>query len=99
VSPCPSMALDIRDTETERLASEVAEMTGVSETAAVREALRERRDRVAPQSAGERRRPEGGLRHFLETEIWPQIPEEHLGGPPMTRAERAELLGYGPDDE
>jgi antitoxin VapB len=93
------MALNITDTETERLASEVAELTGASETAAVREALRERRDRVTSQPVPARRRPEGGLRHFLETEIWPHIPEEHLGGPPMTKAERAEMLGYGPDDD
>ncbi len=93
------MALNIRDTETERLAREVAEMAGGTETAAVREALRERRDKLAPRPGVERRRPEGGLRHFLETKIWPQIPEEHLGGPPMTKTERAEMLGYGPDDD
>lgn len=93
------MALSIRDTETERLAKEVAEMTGRTETIAVRDALRERRDKLAPRPGGGRRRPEGGLRHFMETEIWPLIPEDQLGGPPMTKAERAELLGYGPDHD
>lgn len=39
------MALTIRDLETERLADEVAELTRDSKTGAVRQALRERRDR------------------------------------------------------
>lgn len=93
------MSLGFGDEETGKLAAEVAKLAGESEEEAVRQALRERRDRLALQPNRERRRPKGGLRHFLETEIWPQIPEEHLGGPPMTKAERAKLLGYGPDDE
>ena len=91
------MALNIKDTETERLAREVAELTGGTETVAVREALRERRDQLAPRPDGERRRPEGGLRHFMETEIWPLIPEEKRGGPAITKAEKEEILGYGPE--
>jgi antitoxin VapB len=91
------MALNIRDIETERLASEVAEMTGESETVAVREALRQRRDQLAPRPSGDRRRPEGGLRHFMETEIWPLIPEDKRGGPAITKAEKEEILGYGPE--
>jgi len=39
------MALTIRDLETERLADEVAELTRDSKTGAVRQALRERRER------------------------------------------------------
>lgn len=94
------MALNIKDKETEELVAEVASMTGESETSAVRQALRERRDRLAPRTMSERRpRTEGELRRFMEEEIWPLIPEEHRGGPPMTKAERARLLGYGPDDD
>jgi antitoxin VapB len=40
------MALNIKDPETERLAAEVATLTGESKTAAVRAALRTRRDQV-----------------------------------------------------
>jgi antitoxin VapB len=40
------MTLSIRDLETERLAAEVAAMTGDSKTGAVRQALRERRERL-----------------------------------------------------
>lgn len=39
------MSLTIRDLETERLAAEVAELTRDSKTGAVRQALRERRER------------------------------------------------------
>lgn len=40
--------LNIKDEETDRLAREVAALTGETLTAAVREALRERRDRLKP---------------------------------------------------
>jgi antitoxin VapB len=90
------MALNIKDKEAEALAAEVASLTGESKTGAVREALRERRDRLVLESGRGKREP-GSLLRFLETEIWPQIPEEDLGGPPMTKAEREEILGIGPE--
>jgi antitoxin VapB len=91
-----TVALNIENKETERLAAEIAKLAGEGEADAVQQALRERRDRLKLLT-GERRRPEGGLRHFMETKIWPLIPEEHRGQPPMTKAEREELLGYGPE--
>jgi antitoxin VapB len=91
-----SMAINIRDTETERLASEVAEMTGKNETAAVRDALRERRDRLQSESVERRKRP-ASMRRWLETEIWPHIPPEELDQPPLTKAEVEEILGIGPE--
>ena len=33
----------------------------------------------------------------LEEEVWPFMPPEELGKPPMTKAEREEILGYGRD--
>lgn len=90
-----TMALNIKDQETERLAAEVAELTGESKTGAVREALRQRRDRLALQQ-GDRGKRRQDLRRFMETQIWPQIPPE-LRGKPITKAEREEILGYGPE--
>jgi hypothetical protein len=90
------VALKIEDKEAEQLAAEIATLAGEGEEAAVRQALRERRDRLKLLSE-ERRKPKGGLRHFLETEIWPLIPEEERGKPPMTKAEREEILGIGPE--
>ncbi|MBP2324517.1 antitoxin VapB [Kibdelosporangium banguiense] len=88
------MAMNIKDAETERLASEVAELTGESKTAAVRTSLRERRDRLSAQRDYDRRMAEA--RQFLQDEIWSQIPADELGKP-ITKAEREEILGYGPD--
>jgi antitoxin VapB len=90
------MDLNINDMETEKLAAEVAEMTGETKTGAVREALREKKRRVEMRSGSKERRRQS-LREYLETEIWPHIPEEELGKSPMTKAEREELLGYGPE--
>jgi antitoxin VapB len=92
------MALSIEDQEAEQLAAEVAKLTGESEAEAVRRALRERRDRLSLEPKSKTRKP-GDLRRVLETEIWPQIPEELRGRPPMTKAEKAEALGYGPDED
>jgi len=88
------MALNIKNEETEKLAAEVASLTGESKTGAVRQALRERRDRLALEAGRQRRRPEN-LTRFLETEIWPLIPDR--GGPPMTKEEVEEILGFGPE--
>jgi antitoxin VapB len=90
-----TMALNIKDLETEKLAAEVAELTGESKTGAVREALRQRRDRLALQRGSKEKRRRD-LRRFMETQIWPQIPEE-LRGKSLTKAEREEILGYGPE--
>ena len=88
------MALNIKDPETERLAAEIAQLTGESKTGAIRTALRERRERLELQHPGTDR--EAALRQFLEEEIWPSIPPDMLGRGP-TREEREEILGYGPE--
>jgi antitoxin VapB len=90
------MALNIKDEETEKLVAEVAEMTGSTKTGAVREALREKRDRLELESGDRGRRSPGSFKRFLETEIWPLIPKEERGGPPLTKEEVEEILGYGP---
>lgn len=91
------MALNIKDQEAEKLAAEVASLAGESKTGAVRQALRERRDRLVLQSGGGRDKEPGSLLRFLETEIWPQIPAELRGRPPMTKEEVEEILGIGPE--
>ena len=91
------MALNIKDQETEKLAAEVAELTGDSKTGAVRKALREKRDRLELEMKSGRPRRRGELVRFLETQIWPLIPDEELDQPPMTKAEKEEILGYGPE--
>jgi antitoxin VapB len=86
------MALNLKDPQVEKLAAEVAQMTGDSKTGAVREALREKRDRLELTRTTRRRRKPGDLRRFLETEIWPLIPEEDKNKPAMTKDEWDELV-------
>jgi antitoxin VapB len=88
------MALNIKDPETERLAGEVARLTGESKTGAIRTALRERKERLALRNAvGDR---EHALRALLEQEVWPAIPAGMLGRAPGA-SEQDEILGYGPE--
>jgi hypothetical protein len=89
-----TMAPNIRDEETEKLAEEVAKMMGKTETGAVREALRERQCKL--EKTGRRSKRPSDMHKWLETEIWPHIPEEELDRPPLTKAEVEEILGYGP---
>jgi len=86
------MALNIKNTEVERLAAEIAGLTGESKTEAIRQALLERRRRIRTRvstTARERR-----LRTFLEREVWGRVPADQLGRAP-DRAERERILGYG----
>ncbi len=87
------MALNIKDAETERLAAEVAALTGTTKTGAVRYALRQVLESQARASARHR---EERLTRFLEEEIWPLIPPDQLGRP-LSKAGREEILGFGPD--
>jgi len=85
------MALNIKDAETERLAAEVAALTGTTKTGAVRYALRQVLQAQSRVSIGHR---EERLTRFLEEEIWPLIPPDQLGRP-LPKAEREEILGFG----
>jgi antitoxin VapB len=87
------VALNIKNDEVERLAADVARITGETKTEAIRRALAERRDRLRYRiAAGDMQ--QRGLR-FLQREVWPQIPPDQLGRR-LTRDEEDEILGYGP---
>jgi len=88
-----AVALNIKDPETERLAAEVAALTGTTKTGAVRYALRQV---LKAQSRPPVRQREERLTRFLEEEIWPLIPPDQLGKP-VSKAEREEILGFGED--
>jgi antitoxin VapB len=86
------MALNIKNAEVERLAEEIARLTGESKTEAVRRALEERKGKLAFRVADDNRA--GRLRAFLEREVWPVVPEGQLGRP-ISKAEEEAILGYG----
>lgn len=86
------MALNIKDREAEKLAAEVAAMTGENKTRAVKVALQERKQRLVLRIV---RRDRGqALRRFLEQEVWPQVPRAALGRR-LSRRQRDAILGYG----
>jgi len=86
------VALNIKNAEVERLAADIAALTGESKTEAIRRALEERRRRLKGPGVAERR---ARLLKFLDTKVWPTLPKKQLGRR-LTRAEEDELLGYGP---
>ena len=88
------MGLNIKNPEVERLATEAAKRFGESKTEAIKVALQQRLSREPSRSTPEERYRRG-LR-VLEEVIWPSIPA-HLLGEPISKEEREEILGYGPD--
>jgi antitoxin VapB len=86
------MALNIKNTDVEKLLDELTQVTGESKTEAVRKALVERKGRLALRLSGRQR--EIRLRVFLQDEVWPQIPEA-LRGVRLSKAEEEAILGYG----
>ncbi len=89
------MALNIKDPVTEELAAEVAALAGETKTGAVRTALAERRARLLAARSNDDRASR--LRRVLEDEIWPLLPPGALDREPLTKGEREEILGYGPE--
>lgn len=86
------MALNIKNREVEQLLADVVRMTGESKTEAVRNALAERKNRLAIRFVI--RYDEERLLNFLEDEIWSQIPPERLGVQ-LSKEEEEAILGYG----
>ena len=88
------MGLNIKDPATERLAAEVAKLTGESKTGAIRSALADRKQRLEYRVGHRDKRQE--LLRVLTEEIWPAIPRSVLGTR-ISKKEKERILGYGPD--
>jgi len=87
------MPLNIKNDEVERLAAEVARLTGESKTEAIRRALDERRRRLKNASPRARR---ARLLRFLEDKVWAGLPAKDRGRR-LSREEEDAILGYGPE--
>ncbi|MGH9200101.1 MAG: type II toxin-antitoxin system VapB family antitoxin [Vicinamibacterales bacterium] len=87
------MALNLKNTDVERLAAEVARLTGESKTEAIRRALEERQRRLKRSTTAERR---ARVLDLLKKRVWPSIPKQQRGTR-LTRKEEDEILGYGPE--
>ncbi len=86
------MGLNIKNPEVERLAAEVAALTGESKTEAIRVSLVERRERMAKKGRQQRIHE---LKKFLETEVWPSLPAD-VRGVGIRQEDQDAILGYGP---
>jgi antitoxin VapB len=87
------MALNLKNADVERLATEVARLTGESKTEAIRRALEERRQRLKGPSPAKRR---ARVLTYLRNKVWPSIPAAERGRR-LTREDEDEILGYGPE--
>ena len=87
------MALNLKNAEVERLAAEVARLTGESKTEAIRRALEERRDRLQVPDVARRRKR---VLQFLRVKVWPSLPKQQRGRR-LSREEEDAILGYGPE--
>ena len=87
-----TMGLNIKNSEVERLAGEVAGMAHETKTDAIRRALLERRARLQARGRGTAARK--NLRQYLERHAWPLVPPPELGRT-LSREEEDRILGYG----
>jgi antitoxin VapB len=85
------MALSIKNSEVERLAEELAAVTGETKTEAIRRALQERRQRLAVRVLPARQRQL--VMRRLQREVWGAVPAEMLDQP-RDRAFEDRVLGY-----
>ena len=87
------MALNIKNAEVERLATESAQLAGESKTETIRRALEEgiRRLQMHTGRSGSTDRIELVLARFRK-----EFPKGDFGRK-MTKAEREAILGYGPE--
>ncbi|MGH3557144.1 MAG: type II toxin-antitoxin system VapB family antitoxin [Mycobacterium sp.] len=84
------MALNIKDPETQALATQLAERLHTSKTGAIRHALRVQLATLDVQEGDERRSRVDDLLYVLRTEIWP-ITQSAAA---ITKQQREEILGY-----
>ncbi len=89
-----TVALTIKNAEVERLATEVARLTGETKTQAIRVALEERRARLT--SAIDPEALLAARLEWMEREIWSHIPPEERGKPHDSARDDA-IIGYGPN--
>jgi antitoxin VapB len=88
------MALNIKDPDTERLAGEVAALAGESKTGAVRQALRERKQRLLLSKGGLSRGDRMVAR--ARAALWLRLPADVRGAGP-SKDEEETILGFGPE--
>ncbi|HQX80772.1 MAG TPA: type II toxin-antitoxin system VapB family antitoxin [Vicinamibacterales bacterium] len=87
------MALNIKNASVERLAGEVALLTGETKTEAIRKALEDRKRRLVAAPVSDRR---AAVLSFLKKRVWKGVPRSEKGRV-LSRTEEDAILGYGPE--
>lgn len=90
------MALNIKNPEVERLATEVAQMAHETKTEAIRRALEERKARLGVHRGRTTEERVRETTEYFKREVWPLIPPA-VRGKPITKEEEEEILGIGPN--
>ncbi len=76
------MGLNIKNPEVEKLAAEVAAITGESKTEAIRQALLKRKEHLTAHQTNRM----DGVREWLARDVWPHVKPE-FRNKPMTKAD------------
>ena len=88
------MPMSVKNPEIERLAEELSRITKSSKTEVIRQALREKKERLeVAGSAAHRQR----LLDFLQNRVWPKLPKGVSRR--WTREQEERLVGYGKHGE
>lgn len=86
--------MSIKNSEVEQLAEELSRLTKSSKTEVIRQALREKKERLEVAGpAAQRQR----LMAFLQNRVWPSLPKG--ASRRWTREQEERLLGYGKHGE
>ena len=88
------MPMSIKNPEVEQLAEELSRLTNSSKTEVIRQALREKKDRLALTGVAARRQR---LLAFLQNRVWPNLPPGASRS--WTKEEEEHALGYGEHGE
>lgn len=85
------MALNIKNSEVEQLATDVASLEAVSKTEAIRRALEHEKQRLLIRRVSMNKAER--LKTALRDRIWPEIPRAAMR--PLSKRERERILGFG----
>ena len=88
------MAMSIKNPEVEQLAHQLSRLTHSSKTEVIRQALQEKKERLA---AGDTLDRGQRLLAFLENRVWPNLPKG--ASRRWTKAQEERALGYGKHGE
>jgi hypothetical protein len=88
------MAMSIKNSELEQLAQQLSRLTRSSKTEVIRQALKEKKDRLTLVKGLDRKKR---LLSYLEIRVWPSLPKG--ASRRWSKAQEERALGYGKHGE